>query len=583
MAQLSGVVWHPTQPVGLEVHANGRVKASVIVWAGTETDPQHVATDEVNVVEAEARERFIEGRIPEEQRPAVRELLGSVAVQVAQARNARPDNDADAKLQGTAVVFPEEEPWPDSVDGVGLLDTLRQTVRRYAVLSDAGAVALALWVVLTYLVDAVTLLPKLALTSATKRCGKTTVLTVLGAVAHRALATAHISPAALFRIIELYGPSLLIDEADTFLDPGSELIGLLNAGHMRGARVIRTVGDEHEPRAFNVFCPQAIACIGRLPTPALRDRCIEVRMQRKEVTARVEPLRQDRLHEALAGVRRRCARYARDHAEEIRTAEPAIPTGLDDRQADNWRFLLAIADRAGGPWPRLAREAAVSLSGGGDSEGEAGEQIVADLFGLFQERETERLSTAEILAALCEREDRPWAEWGRDRKPLTGRGLAKLLGPFDIKPVLQRSGKDVFRGYNRADFTEIWQRYPSVGVTAVTPLSDKGLDTPPSVTPVTLGPPPKSLPVNHVTAVTAVDGEEQEKERHPMDLGRAAEIVCDILGDDWRPIDEVAHEARRRGIGAEVLEQAKAALGVGYMMRGHQRLCALRSVAEATR
>ena len=40
-----------------------------------------------------------------------------------------------------------------------------------------------------------------------------------------------------------------------------------------------------------------------------------------------------------------------------------MPIELNDRAADNWRPLLAIADLAGGEWPQLAREAALILSG----------------------------------------------------------------------------------------------------------------------------------------------------------------------------------------------------------------------------
>ncbi len=56
--------------------------------------------------------------------------------------------------------------------------------------------------------------------------------------------------AALYRAIEKYGPTLLIDEADTFLRENRELLGILNAGYERGKFAVRAVpaGDDYDVR-----------------------------------------------------------------------------------------------------------------------------------------------------------------------------------------------------------------------------------------------------------------------------------------------------------------------------------------------
>jgi putative DNA primase/helicase len=70
----------------------------------------------------------------------------------------------------------------------------------------------------------------------------------------RALLSSNISPALLFRIVEKYSPTLLVDEADSFLRDKEELRGILNSGHTRDAAyVVRTVGDENEPRRFSTW------------------------------------------------------------------------------------------------------------------------------------------------------------------------------------------------------------------------------------------------------------------------------------------------------------------------------------------
>jgi hypothetical protein len=71
----------------------------------------------------------------------------------------------------------------------------------------------------------------------------------------------------LFRTIELASPVLLIDEADTFLGDNEELRGVLNQGHRMGGQIIRTAGDDYEPRFFNIYAPVAIATIGGRPAP----------------------------------------------------------------------------------------------------------------------------------------------------------------------------------------------------------------------------------------------------------------------------------------------------------------------------
>jgi hypothetical protein len=136
------------------------------------------------------------------------------------------------------------EPWPESVHGAALLSALAGAIRQYVVLSKEDADAAALWCVHTYAFDTFPCTPRLAITSPTPRCGKTTLLDVIETLVARPLQTANISAAAVFRTVEIARPTLLIDEADTFLGEHEELRGILNSGHRRGGQVIRTVGDD---------------------------------------------------------------------------------------------------------------------------------------------------------------------------------------------------------------------------------------------------------------------------------------------------------------------------------------------------
>ena len=263
-----------------------------------------------------------------------------------------------SQTSGKDIIFEELDPWLEPVDGAELLNEIVATLYRYVVLPDYAAETIALWIMHTYTFDVVRISPILALTSPEKRCGKTTVMTLLLKLAHRPIQASNISPASLFRATEKWRPTLLIDEADTHLEKSDELRGILNSGHTKDmAFVLRTVGDDHEPRRFSTWAPKAIACIGKL-ADTLLDRAIHVQMRRKKAGEGVERLK----NFDGTNIRRRCLRWAKDNEKDLKSSDPPIPATLHDRAADNWEPLLAMADIAGGDWPSLARKAAQRLT-----------------------------------------------------------------------------------------------------------------------------------------------------------------------------------------------------------------------------
>ena len=261
----------------------------------------------------------------------------------------------DDGRQGRSISLPEPEPWPTPIDGAALLDGIAEAIGRYVIMSDHARFATALWVVHTFLLDCFGITPRLAVRSPMKRCGKTTLLDVISRLVLRPLPTGSVTAAALFRVVEGYRPTLLVDEADTFLSEADELRGVLNSGHRKGGQVVRTVGDDHEPRAFSTFAAVTIAIIGNLPD-TLADRSVTVDLKRRMPSEKVASFRFDRVGH-LDVLARQAARWAQDHAGTIAAADPEMP-GIHNREADNWAPLLAIADAAGGAWPERARAAA---------------------------------------------------------------------------------------------------------------------------------------------------------------------------------------------------------------------------------
>ena len=253
---------------------------------------------------------------------------------------------------------------------------------------------------------------------------------------------------------------MLIDEADTFLAGNDELRGILNAGHRRSsAYVIRNVGDEHEPKQFCTWGAKAIALIGKLPG-TLEDRSILIEMRRKAPGERVDRFRSRAVKELCNPLRRQAYRWANDSIEALKSIEPAIPDGLNDRAADNWLPLLAIADHCGAKWPERAREAAKVLSALSDeSEDSALVDLLQEFKVLFEK--TDRISSADLAEQLGGQSEKRWADW-RHGKPITQRQIARLLAPLKIKPSSVRIGGDTPRGYLREWFNDPFARYTPI-------------------------------------------------------------------------------------------------------------------------
>jgi hypothetical protein len=369
------------------------------------------------------------------------------------------DNGNGKPGQGRPLEFPPLEPWPHPVDGANLLEDIAACFLDYVVLPESAAHALALWITHTHAREAATAFPRLVLASAEMRSGKTTTLHITGAMVARPLSTANTTSAAIYRTIEACSPTLLIDEADTFVADDPELKGIFNAGFLLGGEVIRTVGDDHEPRRFRCDGPVAFAGIGKLPG-TMEDRAIKIAMRRKRRDEPVERFRPDRL-ERFKQLAQRAARWVQDNLDQLRMIDdPDVPEALHDRAADCWRPLLAIAELAGGEWPQRARTAARALTQSTEDSASNRVLLLADLRELFDGEKSGVLFTTEILEALHERVDRPWCEYGRRHDKITARGVASLLKPLGIKTNQDLwRGSDHARGYRREDFEDAFARY----------------------------------------------------------------------------------------------------------------------------
>ncbi|MCZ6657985.1 MAG: DUF3631 domain-containing protein [Gammaproteobacteria bacterium] len=379
--------------------------------------------------------------------------------------------------QGHELTFNEPEPSQEAVDAAVLLDELVAIVRRYSVVPEGAPETLALWCIHTYAHDFAFTSPYIALISPLMRCGKTLLLTLMHKLAYKSITTSNISPAALYRAVDKWHCTLFIDELDTKLKDNDELRGILNSGHTRDAAfVIRAVPPSFEPHKFSTWCPKMLALIGELPC-TLADRSIEIPMRRKRRDEVIDKLR---LQTCFDGIEARCRRWVADHAEDLKNAEPSIPSELHDRAADNWEPLLAIADLAGGGWPERARAAAKMLSASADeNEDSMSITLLQDIYTIFQDHHTDRIASSTLRNLLVVMEGQPWAEWnsrGMDTA-ITARQVARLLAPFKIRPQTIRIGERTQKGYYWESFHDAFARYlPTLSVTPSHAHKNSGSD-----------------------------------------------------------------------------------------------------------
>jgi len=364
----------------------------------------------------------------------------------------------------------------DSQQGQRMLADVCTFLQRFVCYPNQKALtAHALWCVHAHLMDRWDTTPRLAFLSAEPSSGKTRALEVTELLVPNPIMAVNVTPAYLFRRVGGdEAITLLYDEIDTVFGPkardNEELRGLLNAGHRKGATAGRCVvrGKNVETEEIPAYAAVAMAGIGWLPNTIL-SRSVIIRMRRRHAGERVEPYRR-RIHESEGSrLKDSIAVWARSATIEW----PPLPDEIQDRDADVWEPLIAIADAIGGDWPDRSRVAAVALLGEGrEADASLGIRLLGDLKAIFGDEH--ELPSKTILARLNELEESPWGDM--HGKPLDERRLARMLKAYGVKSKTIRVGTQTPKGYLRADLEDQFRRYlpPSSGKSATS-------ETPPRV------------------------------------------------------------------------------------------------------
>lgn len=431
--------------------------------------------------------------------------------------------------------------------GAVVLDQAAEFIGKYVVFPSPHCLtAVTLWAAHTHAGREFYVTPRLILDSAEPGSGKTRVIELLRLLVHAPILSISTTTAALYRRLDEGPRTVLLDETDAIFGKQSapqheDLRALLNAGYKRGATVDRCVGDGAKIKVveFPVFAPVALAGLaGNMPA-TITTRAVTIHMRKRAPGEHVEPYRERDAEPYAEPLRTALAGWVGKHAPQLGNARPEMPEGVVDRPSEIWEALLAVADLAGGDWPKRAREACRYFVLDVDpGEMSLGVRLLADLRDVFGD--ADRMQTTDILERLCAIEEAPWPDmWG---KPLDARRLSRELGRYGVAPAPFKDAADkTVKGYTTypvdtksaksAGLIDAWRRYlPKVSGNDGNSGNPAGQSGYPQ-TPVTDGSvtdqDPETALTREVTPVTAVTGNHRwwvgsSQPEHPGCAGCAA-------------------------------------------------------------
>jgi hypothetical protein len=357
-----------------------------------------------------------------------------------------------------------------------LLSDLVGFFQKYVRLAGDEYIVIAPWVVHTHAWRAWTRTPYLNITSPVQECGKTLLCELIEMVSPNPLLVMSMSAAVLAREIEENHPTLLIDEFDQILAGDKEtlslIMGAINAGYRKsGKRLVSVpVKGGWESKSLSVFCPKVLSGISGLPA-ITASRCIPINMQRMKLGDRVTDIDEYRTEPEANELSGRCEAWSKAHLKRLRDARPTGLDTLGHRQREVSRPLLAIADMAGDEWGKRVRDALVRLftARADDPDTNIRIRLLHDMQDVFGDK-SERISSKEAATRLGADADAVWSSWGRSGKPISQRALSDLLRNFGVTPRVQRNDDGTnLRGYDRAQFEDLWERYPKPSSNPIPP------------------------------------------------------------------------------------------------------------------
>jgi hypothetical protein len=247
---------------------------------------------------------------------------------------------------------------PADMPVVNVLDLVLRLLERHIAVTPAERIAVALWVLHTYVFDRFTFTPRLALLSPVRGCGKSTLMVLLELLTAAPYSADNVTAAAIYhQLNHQAGSTLLFDEGDNLdLLHNNVLRSVFNSDHRKGRFVSRFVGGWSQ--RFPTFAPLAVAAIGMLPLPLMR-RSIVINMQRRAPSEMQNLQRLDENDPAFAAAREEIRKWGTTCSLALDPEMPAsLHSGLGASKRPFERASKILQKNAGGA-PSIRQRARV--------------------------------------------------------------------------------------------------------------------------------------------------------------------------------------------------------------------------------
>lgn len=360
-----------------------------------------------------------------------------------------------------------------------VLDEVRDWLARFIRTTSAGDLdILTLWAVHTHFMGELYTTPRLLLDSPMPEAGKTTAVEHLLRLAFKPVqATALSSPALLAHLIRDEPRTLLIDEADRNLDPKrdgvGDLLAVVNSGYKRGGSrpvLVPVKGGGWTPEEMSTYSPVLMAGISPSLPDDTRSRCIRVVLMRDHDDT-VEESDWEFIDPDARELAERIAAWADGVREDVRTARPPLPDGIKGRSRERWSPLKRVATVAGGRWPAVVDELAVSEAEELRAQREEGHAqkrpslvLIDHIAEVWHQGET-FVGTQDLVNRLIRTHPEMWGQMSSYGRDLTTQRLGRMLS--DAYKVLSTRlpSDDRTRGYTARslDAAMAGSGYPPLG------------------------------------------------------------------------------------------------------------------------
>ncbi len=250
-------------------------------------------------------------------------------------------------LKNGVVLFPSElEEYGSEQE---LIAEVQSFIHRYVDVSPLFEKIASYYVLFSWIYDGFNELPYLRLRG-DPGSGKTRFLLTVGSLCYKpmfASGASTVSP--IFRILDTFRGTLIIDEADFRMsDERAEIVKILNNGNARGFPVLRSEVSgrrgEFNPRAYAVFGPKLVATRRAFEDRALESRCLTEEMGHSKLRDDV-PINLPASHkEDALRIRNKLLLFRFRNLHKHRAVEELVDRGIEPRLNQIFVPLMSIVD-----------------------------------------------------------------------------------------------------------------------------------------------------------------------------------------------------------------------------------------------